>query len=76
MNGEQGWTHFESGKKRESARFALMKDPSTGLPRFLRIRDRGRDCKSRGRAYIVIDLWTGPSILKDQTQFIPRQNGE
>jgi len=62
-----GWTHFESGGKRDSVRFALMGNP----PRFLRIRDRSRDCQDRGRAYIVIDLWAR-KVLKDQTEFVPR----
>jgi hypothetical protein len=48
-------------------RFALLGNP----PRFLRIRDRSRDCKDRGRAYIVIDLWAR-KVLKDQTEFVPR----
>lgn len=68
-----GWTHFESGKKRASVRFSLMKDPATGRPRFMRIRDRGRD-RPGDRAYIVIDLWA-PKVLKDQTQFVSRNGG-
>ena len=69
-----GWTHFESGKKREAVRFNVMPDPSTGITRFMKIRDRSRDCRSRGRAYIVIDLWA-PRVLKDQTEFVPREAG-
>lgn len=56
-----GWRRFKSGNRRGSVRFDLLNG------RFLRIRDRGRDC-SRGRAYIVVDLYT-LKVIEAQTEY-------
>jgi hypothetical protein len=58
------WREFRSSQGRDAVRFDLLER------RFLRIRDRSRD-DSRGRAYIVVDLWT-LRVIPDQTSYRPK----
>lgn len=60
---DQGWRKVEVG----AVRFDIMGFP----PRLLRIRNRDLDCE-RGRAYVVIDLFTR-KLVKGQTEFRPRE---
>lgn len=64
-----GWTRFRSSRATNCVQFDLMGNP----PRFLRIRDRSRDDREEGNAYIVIDLWAN-RVLDDQTTYRPRQS--
>jgi hypothetical protein len=62
------WRRFQSNTRPGCVRFDLMGDP----PRFLRIRDRSRDDRERGNAFIVVDLWS-KRVLESETVFVPKK---